>query len=109
MVNAKTFLEKRYAEDMELEDAIHTALLTLKEGFEGAWAGLAPVCCCSHTPAAAAAATWPHRVLTTATPAPPSPAGELSGDNIEVAVVGEDRKFRVLTPTEVTDYLQEVE
>nr|VWP00690.1 Calcineurin subunit B (Calcineurin regulatory subunit) (Protein phosphatase 2B regulatory subunit) [Ganoderma boninense] len=29
MVNAKTFLEKR------LEDAIHTALLTLKEGFEG--------------------------------------------------------------------------
>jgi 20S proteasome alpha/beta subunit len=25
----------RYADDMELEDAIHTALLTLKEGFEG--------------------------------------------------------------------------
>lgn len=37
------------------------------------------------------------------------PAGELSGDNIEVAVVGEDRKFRVLTPAEVQDYLQEVE
>ena len=37
MVNAKTFLEKRYSEDMELEDAIHTALLTLKEGFEGGW------------------------------------------------------------------------
>jgi hypothetical protein len=35
--------------------------------------------------------------------------GELSGDNIEVAVVGEDRKFRVLTPAEVQDYLQEVE
>jgi len=35
MVNAKTFLEKRYNEDMELEDAIHTAILTLKEGFEG--------------------------------------------------------------------------
>jgi 20S proteasome subunit alpha 2 len=35
MENAKTFLEKRYAEDIELEDAIHTALLTLKEGFEG--------------------------------------------------------------------------
>ncbi|MFO0131055.1 MAG: hypothetical protein ACK52J_00155 [bacterium] len=39
--NAKIFLEKRYKEDMELEDvlkfikAIHTALLTLKEGFEG--------------------------------------------------------------------------
>jgi 20S proteasome subunit alpha 2 len=33
--NAKTFLEKRYQEDVELEDAIHVALLTLKEGFEG--------------------------------------------------------------------------
>lgn len=28
-VNAKTFLEKRYATDMELEDAVHTALLTV--------------------------------------------------------------------------------
>jgi 20S proteasome subunit alpha 2 len=53
MTNAKTFLEKRYAlrsifvrtssyptfqrynDDISLEDAIHTALLTLKEGFEG--------------------------------------------------------------------------
>ncbi|GJJ75753.1 20S proteasome subunit alpha 2 [Entomortierella parvispora] len=35
MVNAKTFLEKRYNDDIELEDAIHTAILTLKEGFEG--------------------------------------------------------------------------
>lgn len=35
MVNAKTFLEKRYNEEMELEDAVHTAILTLKEGFEG--------------------------------------------------------------------------
>lgn len=34
-VNAKTFLEKRYNDDIELEDAIHTAILTLKEGFEG--------------------------------------------------------------------------
>lgn len=54
MLNAKTFLEKRsghfpcfpgscswlfivfsYNDDISLEDAIHTALLTLKEGFEG--------------------------------------------------------------------------
>jgi len=35
IVNAKTFLEKRYSEDIELEDAIHTAILALKEGFEG--------------------------------------------------------------------------
>nr|XP_034594572.1 proteasome subunit alpha type-2-like [Setaria viridis] len=34
--NAKTFLEKRYTEDMELDDAIHTAILTLKEGFADA-------------------------------------------------------------------------
>jgi len=68
-VNAKTFLEKRYSEDMELEDAIHTALLTLKEGFEG----------------------------------------QISGKNIEVAIIGDDRKFRVLTPSEVSDYLEEVE
>ncbi|XP_058058976.1 proteasome subunit alpha type-2 [Anopheles bellator] len=33
--NGKTFLEKRYSEDLELDDAVHTAILTLKEGFEG--------------------------------------------------------------------------
>lgn len=52
-----------------IEDAIHTALLTLKEGFEG----------------------------------------QVSGANIEVGVIGRDRKFRVLTEAEVQDYLQEVE
>lgn len=67
-MNAKTFLEKRYSEDMELEDAIHTALLTLKEGFEG----------------------------------------QISGSNIEVAIVGDDQTFKVLTPSEVSDYLDEV-
>jgi len=34
-INGKTFLEKRYTEDLELDDAVHTAILTLKEGFEG--------------------------------------------------------------------------
>jgi len=33
--SAKTFLEKRYREDLELEDAVHIALLTLKETIEG--------------------------------------------------------------------------
>ena len=33
--SAKTFLEKRYTEGLELEDAIHIALLTLKESIEG--------------------------------------------------------------------------
>ena len=56
-------------QEAEIEDVIHTALLTLKEGFEG----------------------------------------QLSGNNIEVAVVGEDQRFRLLTPSEISDYLQEVE
>ena len=56
-------------QDMELEDAVHTALLTLKEGFEG----------------------------------------QLSGSSVEVAVIGPDRVFRVLSASEVSDYLQEVE
>lgn len=34
-INGKTFLEKRYSDKLELEDAIHTAILTLKESFEG--------------------------------------------------------------------------
>jgi len=33
-VNAKTFLENRYNESLELEDGIHTALLTLRESFD---------------------------------------------------------------------------
>jgi len=34
-LNGKTFLEKRYNDSLELEDAVHTAILTLKESFEG--------------------------------------------------------------------------
>ncbi|KAF4731232.1 hypothetical protein FOZ62_030041 [Perkinsus olseni] len=68
--NAKSFLEKRYSEDIELEDAIHTAILTLKEGFEGA----------------------------------------INEHNIEIGIVSsEEKKFRVLTPAEIKDYLSEVE
>lgn len=33
--SAKTFLEKRWTDDLELDDAIHIALLTLKETIEG--------------------------------------------------------------------------
>ena len=32
---AKLFLEKRYKDDMDKDEAIHTALLSLKDGFEG--------------------------------------------------------------------------
>ena len=58
MMNAKTFLEKRYSEDVEVEDAVHTALLTLKESFEGEMTGdNVEVCCppshaCMHCPSA---------------------------------------------------------
>ena len=52
---------------MELEDAIHTALLTLREGFEG----------------------------------------EMTSSNIEVGIVGADKKFRVLSADEVAEYLAE--
>mmetsp|Transcript_20439 Transcript_20439/g.38741 ORF Transcript_20439/g.38741 Transcript_20439/m.38741 type:complete len:238 (-) Transcript_20439:57-770(-) len=66
-VSAKNFLEKRWNEEMELEDAIHTALLTLREGFEG----------------------------------------EMTAENIEVAIVRKDGKFVVLTPQQIQDYLDE--
>lgn len=33
-LNANTFLEKRFSDEMEIEDAVHTAILTLKEGFD---------------------------------------------------------------------------
>merc|ERR1712170_324925 len=68
-VNAKAFLEKRYNEDIELEDAIHTAILTLKEGFEG----------------------------------------QMTENNIEIGIVNQSGEFRVLSTSEVKDYLGEVE
>lgn len=59
----------RYNEDIELEDAIHTAILTLKEGFEG----------------------------------------QMNERNIEIGVVNKSGEFRVLSTSEVKDYLGEVE
>ncbi|KAM9905619.1 hypothetical protein OXX79_002027 [Metschnikowia pulcherrima] len=38
-VSAKTFLEKRWNEDLELEDVIHVALLALKESVDGELVG----------------------------------------------------------------------
>lgn len=66
-VNAKNFLERRYNDDMELDDAVHIALLTLRESYEG----------------------------------------EMTEHNIEVGIVGPDKVFRILTPQEVRDYLDE--
>lgn len=33
----------------------------------------------------------------------------MTENNIEVAIIGEDKKFRVLTPAQVKDYLDEAE
>eukprot|EP01031_Cornospumella_fuschlensis_P044166 gene44166-53996_t len=67
-INAKNFLERRYSDDMELDDAVHIALLTLKESYEG----------------------------------------EMTEFNIEVGIISAvDKVFRVLTPQEVRDYLDE--
>jgi 20S proteasome subunit alpha 2 len=32
---ARQFLEKRFADDLDIEDAVHTAILTLKDSYEG--------------------------------------------------------------------------
>ena len=69
VTNVKPFIEKRYTEDMELDDVVHTTILKLKEGFEG----------------------------------------KISGKNIEIGMVATDKKFRVLTPTKIIDFLDEVE
>lgn len=78
--SAKTFLEKRWNEELELEDAIHITLLTLKESIEG----------------------------------------EMTGDNVEICIVGlpnddqlgfqgvvgaEGPRFRSLSPQEIQDRL----
>ena len=33
--SSRTFLERRYNDDLSVDDAIHTAISTLKEGFDG--------------------------------------------------------------------------
>ena len=63
-------LNARYNDDLELEDAIHTALFTLKKGFEG----------------------------------------EMTEKNIEVGVIDEaTKKFKILSQSELKDYLNEME
>ncbi|KAF9782761.1 nucleophile aminohydrolase [Thelephora terrestris] len=83
MVNAKTFLEKRYNDDISLEDAIHTALLTLKEGFEGQMTEK----------------TIEIGVVTVPT------EEELEGWSISSANTRPKPTFRKLTEEEVRDYL----
>ncbi|KAK4155086.1 nucleophile aminohydrolase [Chaetomidium leptoderma] len=77
---AKTFLEKRYTEGLELEDAVHIALLTLKETIEGEMSG---------------------DTIEIGIVGPP--ADHLLGvEGVEGAV---GPRFRKLTPQEIEDYL----
>ncbi|KAK7977531.1 proteasome component [Apiospora saccharicola] len=78
--SAKTFLEKRYTEGLELEDAVHIALLTLKETIEGEMNG---------------------ETIEIGIVGPP--ADHLLGvDGVEGAT---GPRFRKLTPQEIEDYL----
>ncbi|KAK4166159.1 nucleophile aminohydrolase [Cladorrhinum sp. PSN259] len=77
---AKTFLEKRYTEGLELEDAVHIALLTLKETIEGEMNG---------------------ETIEIGIVGPP--ADHLLGvEGVEGAT---GPRFRKLTPQEIEDYL----
>ncbi|KAK7747026.1 Proteasome subunit alpha type-2 [Diatrype stigma] len=77
---AKTFLEKRYTEGLELEDAIHIALLTLKETIEGEMNG----------------ETIEIGIVG-------APADHLLG--VEGVHGATGPRFRKLTPQEIEDYL----
>jgi len=75
-LNANTFLEKRYNEEMEVEEAVHTAILSLKDGFEGA----------------------------------------MDENNIEIGIIRTEptndcaaNVFQKLTPSQIADYLSELE
>ncbi|KAF2847785.1 dicer-like protein-like protein 2 [Plenodomus tracheiphilus IPT5] len=78
--SAKTFLEKRYTEGLELEDAIHIALLTLKETIEGEMNG---------------------ETVEIGIVGPPEER-LLGVEGVEGAV---GPRFRKLSPSEVEDYL----
>ncbi|CAK7244383.1 MAG: Proteasome subunit alpha type-2 [Sporothrix thermara] len=78
--SAKTFLEKRYTEGLELEDAVHIALLTLKETIEGEMNG---------------------ETIEIGIIGPP--ADHLLG--VEGVEGARGPRFRKLTPQEIEDYL----
>lgn len=73
----------RYNDDISLEDAIHTALLTLKEGFEGQMTEK----------------TIEIGVVTVPTPA------ELEASQVGAATGRPTPTFRILSEEEVRDYL----
>lgn len=94
--SAKTFLEKRYTEGLELEDAVHIALLTLKETIEGEMNGETVEIGTFSKPDQYC--FW-LTILGIVGP----PAHHLLGvDGVEGA---EGPRFRKLSPQEIEDYL----
>merc|ERR1739838_1057895 len=67
--SCRASLERRYGTAHEVEDALHSCILTLREGFEG----------------------------------------QMDKNNIEIGMVDKKGKFKSLTPSEINDYLTEVE
>ena len=51
----------------------------------------------------------PQRLTLKATAIKEGFEGEVTENNIEIAIIGEDREFKVLTASEVRDYINEME
>lgn len=97
--SAKTFLEKRYTENLELEDAIHIALLTLKETIEGEMNGDTVEIGRAHNPASPGSV----KVLMICLGIVGPPADHLLGyKGVEGA---RGPRFRKLSKEEIEDYL----
>lgn len=135
MTNAKTFLEKRYSDEMELEARRKVSLNPIVAAQHGScrlrwYLHLAvprlPHCVIIDTGAPSILFRFPcafpvrppgrlrfrvrqDAVHTAILTLKEGLEGQITGNNIEIGVVAEDGKFRVLTPAEVADYLSEVE
>ena len=97
--SAKTFLEKRYKDDLELEDAVHIALLTLKETIEGEMNGeTVEIGQCSVSVSYHQSTLLMPRVGIVG-----EPANHLLG--IEGVEGAQGKRFRKLTKEEIDDYL----
>ena len=97
--SAKTFLEKRYTEGLELEDAVHIALLTLKETIEGEMNGETVEI--GESMRTRGNLTVTLLIVTLGIVGPP--ADHLLGyEGVEKA---QGPRFRKLSPSEIEDYL----
>ena len=101
---------RRYNDELELEDAVHTALLTLKEVRRAAPRRPARRHQCPPRPHRnrAHGATRGDAWLTARASRPQGFEGAMDHNNIEVGFIGSGGSFKVLTPAEIKDYLGEV-